>query len=170
MENLLLLLATTMLLRRPETENRFQRYFIDTTGCSLQFPSDFSSLDKSRTADGDTLYFKECSDGEALYGMILINQADTTDDADGLLFEFMLSLHDSFSIKHQTGLKFEGVDTANGYIRSYSDFWQDADGTDWKAKGYTDGRSLVVLYVKNINEVPVERQDFFLDSFEFPKS
>jgi hypothetical protein len=61
------------------------------------------------------------------------------------------------------------VDTANGYVRSYSDYWQDADGIDWKAKGWTNGQTLAVLYVKNINEVPVERQDFFLDSFEFPK-
>lgn len=170
MENLLLLLATTMLLRRPATDNRFQRYYIDETGCSVYFPSDFYTMDKSTTANGDTLYFKECSDGDVLYGMIAIQQTDMHKDADGLLYEFMLSLHDAFSIEHKTGLKFEKVYPENGYVRCYSDYWQDADGIDWKAKGWTDGHTIAVLYVKNINSLPVERQDFFLDSFQFPKS
>jgi hypothetical protein len=49
------------------------------------------------------------------------------------------------------------------------DYWQDEEGLDWKVKGYTDGRIIAVLYVKNINDISVEKQDKFLDSFCFSK-
>ena len=171
MENLLLLLATTMLFRRTTTDNySFKRYFIDNTGCSVHFPSDFTTIDKSSTADGDTLFFKECAVGETLYGMIAIQQQYLPEDADGLLYEFMTALHHSFSIEHQIGITFEASPSRSNTIRGYVDYWQDAEGIDWKAKGWTDGQTLAVLYVKNINGASTERQDYFLNSFQFPNS
>ena len=46
-------------------------------------------------------------------------------------------------------------------------YWQDCSKKDWKVKGYTDGKTLAVLYVKNIGHVDVKKQDLFLDSFHF---
>jgi hypothetical protein len=43
------------------------------------------------------------------------------------------------------------------------DYWQDADRRDWKVKGWTDGASLAVLYIKNIGSVPVLQEEKFLN-------
>ena len=47
------------------------------------------------------------------------------------------------------------------------DYWQDGDQQDWKVKGYADGKTMAILYVKNIGRVEVKKQDLFLDGFHF---
>ena len=69
---------------------------------------------------------------------------------------------------------YTGIDLCQNWVHGDDcirlvDYWQDEDSVDWKVKGYTDGHTIAVLYVKNINEISVEKQDEFLDSFSIAK-
>jgi hypothetical protein len=46
-----------------------------------------------------------------------------------------------------------------------TDYWQDSQGVDYKVKGYTNGRVLAILFVRNISQLDVSLQDQYLDSF-----
>ncbi len=50
---------------------------------------------------------------------------------------------------------------------SISDYWQDKEGIDWRIKGFTNGKIVSVLYVKNITAASVSDLDKFLNSFRF---
>lgn len=170
MENLLLWIATSLLFNRPAAPRTFQRQYIGHTGCSVCVLSDSDSFESTWTPSHDTMYINEMKDGSAVYGVIAIDLFEPTDNldhAEGILGQFMNSLHSTFDIEHHTGLINGYTQTAHRQVRGIVDYWQDTDGIDWKVKGWTNGQVVSLLYVKNINEVPVHRQDFFLDSFQF---
>jgi hypothetical protein len=166
MENLILLLATSFVLRL-STSKKLKNFFIGNTGCSalLLSSSDFQS---TQTASGDELYFSEFNEKEVSYGIICIHLKDDCDldEASEMLHTYMEKLMAPFYILHNTGIQ-KDVDWNSVSTKSLVDYWQDSDSRDWKVKGYTDGRFMAVLYVKNISMVEVRKQDLFLDSFHF---
>jgi hypothetical protein len=167
MENLILLLATSFVLRL-STSRKFKNYFIADTGCSALLFSGEKRFKQTITDTGDSLYFNEFSERHITYGVICIRLKETydLDEAMDMLSGYINKLKGPFYILHQTGLQ-KDVDWNSATTRTLIDYWQDADMTDWKVKGYTNGKYMAVLYVKNINELEVRKQDLFLDSFHF---
>ena len=167
MENLFILLATTFVLRL-STSRKFKNYLIADTGCSALMFSGNRQFKKTLTVTGDSLYFKEFTEKDITYGVICIrmNSNYELDDAMEMLHGYIDKLKTPFFILHQTGQQ-KDMDWNTVSSRTLVDYWQDREQVDWKVKGYTNGRYMAVLYVKNITDLEVKKQDLFLDSFHF---
>jgi hypothetical protein len=166
MENLIFLLATSFVLRL-SSPRKLKNQFIGSTGCSALLALD-EELESSFTSSGDRLYFHEFRERKVTYGMICVQMNEQYDMtlAVEMLTSYMEQLRSTFFILHHTGIH-PAADWNSDSSRSFEDYWQDSYHKDWKVKGYTDGRTLCVLYVKNINQVDVRKQDLFLESFHF---
>ena len=165
MENLLLFLATSFIFRLSSSQ-KVKNQIIGTTGCSALLASE--ELDISKTESGDKLYFHEFREKRVSYGMICVemNEEYNLDESIEMLRAYVEKLRGPLYILHNTGIQ-EDSDWNSDQSRTIVDYWQDCDKKDWKVKGYTNGKILAVLYVKNISHVEVGRQDLFLDSFHF---
>jgi hypothetical protein len=87
-------------------------------------------------------------------------------EAEEMLRSYVDKLRGPLYILHNTGMQEEADWNSENSI-TIVDYWQDCRKKDWKVKGYTNGKILAVLYVKNIGNADVKKQDFFLDSFHF---
>src|SRR5438067_13392214 len=168
MENLIFLLATSFVLRI-STSRKFKNYLIGDTGCSALLFSN-SDLEHVQNESGDRLYFTDYSENEVNYGIICIdlNEFYLQDEAEALLENYINKLRKHFFILHNTGLQ-PVMDWNSNDSSAFIDYWQVFDQKDWKIKGYTNGRFMAVLYVKNISQAEVKKQEEFLDSFHFGK-
>lgn len=165
MENLLLFLATTFVLRLSSTR-KFKKEFIEETGFSVMQLSPYPEYSTSKTSCGDELYFNESIEDETTYGIICIhlNKPYDIGTAETLLTHYINKLKKPFHIRHNVGIQSD-FDWNHESTKAVCDYWQDAKGKDWKIKGYTNGEIMAILYVKNIAEISVAKQDLFLDSF-----
>jgi hypothetical protein len=165
MENLILFLATTLVIRFSSSK-RTKLQFIGNTGCSALLSD--NKLDSNLTQSGDQLYFQEFKDNGVTYGMICVQMNEEYElcEAEDMLRSYIEKLKSPLYILHNTGIN-DDADWNSEATRTVVDYWQDCNKKDWKVKGYTDGRTLAVLYVKNIGHVDVKKQDLFLDSFHF---
>lgn len=162
MENLIFLLTASLVLYKSAKKPR--RTFIGDTNCSVLFSPD-ATFDLSRSDEGDQLYFAEHTDKDITYGVLCasIHSRLTLEEAGEVMTTYLNRLRKPFNAPYNTG-----VNRCENWVNdcvTMVDYWQDADNLDWKVKGYTDGQTIAVLYVKNINEITVEKQDEFLDSF-----
>ena len=168
MENLLFFLATSFAIRKLSAPRKFRNCFIGDTGCSALLFAGDDAIDSTRTRTGDELYFHEYKEKKLTYGLICIRLKNPCemDSARQLLSVYINKLRRPFHINHQVGLhKEEDWNQLNSV--TLTDYWQDSQNRDWKVKGYTNGRYMAVLYVKNIARGDVHKQDLFLDSFHF---
>jgi hypothetical protein len=166
MENLIFFLATSFALRF-SPKRKSKNSFIEKTGCSVLLPSK-NSFKSITTASGDQLHFNKYFEKGVTYGIICIqlNRHYEMKQAVSLLARYINKLKRSFYVLHNTGLQ-AGTDWNSPLSKSIVDYWQDEDQKDWKVKGYTDGSTMAILYVKNITQIEVRQQDLFLDSFHF---
>src|SRR3954464_10744433 len=108
-----------------------------------------------RTRTGDLVRMSEHNVNDATYGIITIKPKEIyadLSDAEKVLLTFMEQLQQSFAIQHTTGMHVETyLHTSKTSITNY---WQDQEQRDWKVKGWTNGATLAVLYIKNIGAVP----------------
>ena len=114
------------------------------------------------TSDGDELQTFESTDAGITFGKIKILLKEPyvyVTDAAQVLHHFLHLLQSSFDIEHVT----DGVYTFSKQNKQYITtlYWQDVKQTDWKVLGWTDGEQMDVRYIKNINSLPVEWEDFF---------
>ena len=167
MENLIMFLATSFGLRLSFTP-LFRNYLIGDTGCSALLPTSDKSFRASKTESGDNLYFHETEMGTVGYGLICIRLREQfeLDHAMDMLTSYIHKLKLPFNVLHSIGAQ-ESPDWNNTTSKTITDYWQDEAGTDWKVKGYTDGRTIAVLYVKNIGQADIKKQELFLDGFHF---
>ena len=165
MENLIILLATSFMWRL--SPKRSKNHSVGHTGCSALLFSD-KGFEHATTQAGDRLYFHEHEEKKVVYGIICVHLREACERHEALemLSNYMQKLRDSFCILHHLGHQLE-EDWNSLRSRSLVDYWQDGHSRDWKVKGYTDGRTMAVLYVKNITAASVMRQDLFLNSFYF---
>ena len=166
MENLILFLATSLVIRFSSSK-KIKLQFIGNTGCSALVSSD-NKLESTLTQCGDQLYFYEFKDKNVTYGMICVdmNEQYSLTEAGEMLRSYIDKLRGPLYILHNTGIH-EDTDWNSETSTTIVDYWQDCNKKDWKVKGYTNGKTLAVLYVKNIGHADVKSQDFFLDSFHF---
>ena len=116
------------------------------------------------TKSGDLMHVHEINEKDITYGFISIQfkkSYSRLNNAEQVLIAFLEQLQHAFFIRHTTGVKPETFLQTNRM--AITDYWQDADGKDWKVKGWTDGSTLAVFYIKNINAVPVNVEETFLN-------
>ena len=166
MENLILFLATSFVIR-VSSSKRIKLQFIGDTGCSALQSSDHK-LECTLTRSGDQLYFHEFKDKNVTYGIICVDMDHqyNLSEAEEMLIAYINKLRGPFYILHNTGIH-DDADWNSETSKTIVDYWQDCNKKDWKVKGYTNGKTLAVLYVKNIGHADVKKQDLFLDSFHF---
>lgn len=155
-------LATSLVLR--VTTPRFKRYLI-CPGCSTLLNSGAKSLHVRYTRDGDKLLFNSYTADGVTYGTICVQmrQRCNLQRAERILVNFMNRVRKPMHIRFNTSMEVDN----QGNLLTISDYWQDSEGIDWKVKGYTDGKVLSFLYVKNINDTAVKSHDAFLNGFRF---
>jgi len=169
MENLVFLLSAVFAYKHTTSPKKFTPYFIGKTGASVVLPSNFSGFDRTNTSHRDTFYLGECFADKVGYGVLYIDLQDeySIEDAETMLMYYISRLQEPFGIAHNTGIGYCISNEGMIERRKLVDYWQDDRGHDWKLKGYTNGKYIAVLYVQNISEIEVEKQDFFLDSLSF---
>jgi hypothetical protein len=127
-----------------------------------------TSMNSKKTKTGDLVQAHEYKDNDATFGIITIRLKNGFPElqlAEPVLSEFMQQLQPTFAVQHTTGriVDYE-LQQAKMVV---TDYWRDVEGTDWKVKGWTDGKTMAVLYIKNIAQVPVEKESFFLNGVLF---
>ena len=163
MENLILLLTAS--LAWIKSSRKFKRTFIGIRECSLDFAPGVEF--EHTTHEGDELYFAEHKENFITYGVLVayLHEELEQEDARKVLSTYMNRLRQPFKAPHNTGI----VDCSASNI-NLVDYWQDEDSVDWKLKAYSNGSTMAILYVKNINDSEVEKQEAFLNSFRFGKA
>jgi hypothetical protein len=171
MENLLLILATTLILsRKKPNPYGFKKYAIGRSGCTLFLPHDPGAFRPSFTKNGDLMYYGEIEDDGVVYGCVTVVLKEPVDhlaEAEKNLAFFMQTLQKSYSVDYTAGFHFGYTQKYNSQARGIVDYWQDAAEVDWKLKGWTNGRIMSVVYVSNITDLPVNKVEMFLNSFQF---
>lgn len=117
-----------------------------------------------QTKTGDLVQVRECNENDVTYGLISISLKATytnLSDAESALLGFMKQLQQTFAIYCTTGLCIETF--VQRSKTAITDYWQDAAQRDWKVKGWTNGKTIAFLYIKNIGAVSVDKEDYFLN-------
>jgi hypothetical protein len=162
MENLFFFLATSFVLRIASP--RFRRFVI-CPGCSTLLNSGDKKLHVRYTRDGDKLYFNEYAEDGVTYGMICVQMPafHLLDEAESILKQYINRVRKPLKIACHLSMEIERTSD----MLTIEDYWQDAAGLDWKIKGYTNGKILLLLYVKNIANTSVRNHDAFLNGARF---
>lgn len=165
MENLIMFLATSIALRL--SKPKFKRYLISTSGCSALLVAGNKNIQVKRTPEGDRVLFYDQNVGESTYGLICVQMKElfTLQEAEKIAVHYVTRIRRPFGISFNLSMKLE----KNNNVVIISDYWQDENGMDWKIKACTDGKTLAVLYVKNIGASPVDDHDAFLNGFRFSR-
>ena len=170
MENLLLILATTFVLRLSSSK-KIKTHYIGNTGCSIKMPVHCEPFQFTEIPKNDALYFGEAVAGNGVtYGVILTKVKEPIADiaqAEKILAQFLNSLQPSFGILHATGMEFGQLHPVSPEARGITDYWQDKEGIDWKIQGWTNGNIICIQYVRNIANLPVGKMDIYLHGFCF---
>ena len=162
MENLFLILATSLVLRI--SAPKFRRFLIGKAGSALLL-SDNRTIHFKHTKEGDRIYFYDHQVAGVTYGFICAQMKDvyTLPQAEKILVHYINRVRKPFNIAHNISMEIEKMD---GQI-TITDYWQDEQGVDWKIKGYTNGKTVAVFYVRNIGGSLVKEQEDFLNGFKF---
>ncbi|MDQ6608988.1 MAG: hypothetical protein M3Y85_04125 [Bacteroidota bacterium] len=163
METFLMFLATSLVLRIPSP--RFQRYLLGQSRCTALLPSGHNRLHIKYTKEGDKVYFNDATIENVTYGLICVNMENlyTIRQAETILIQYITGMRKPLHIAHNTGMQ---LSYERGQI-TIADYWQDVEGKDWMVRGYSDGKTVAVLYVKNVTEIAVHEHDVFLNGFRF---
>lgn len=163
MENLFFFLATSLVLRIPAP--RFRRYLIGQSGCSCLLFATGKTLHIKNTADGDRIYFNDHTVGAVTYGFVCVQMRElyTLPQAEIILIQYINKMRKPLDIAYNICME---VNKGASRI-TISDYWQDNTGVDWKIKGLTNGKTVAVMYVKNIADAVVKEHDAFLNGFRF---
>lgn len=121
-------------------------------------------MNRLQTKTGDIMHVSECNENDVTYGVISINLKNKyshLNEAEKVLTQFMQQLQPIFAIQHTAGLHVTH-DTYDNKLATI-DYWQDAEQKDWKVKGWTDGATIAVFYIRNIGRVPVEKEEYLFN-------
>ncbi len=166
MENLLFLIAT---LAIRISSKSLKKRTIGDTGCSVMLDTN-AAVTYSESDNGEHFYMSTFNSGAVTYGFVLLdlkNKITNLSEAEYLLGDLMLDLKKASDIQHSYGLDRGIKHPISQSVSGIIDYWQDKEGIDWKIKGWTDGNCMAVMYVKNINNTSVKKQEFFLDCIRF---
>ncbi|HEX2609136.1 MAG TPA: hypothetical protein VHK91_17265 [Flavisolibacter sp.] len=169
MENLIFLLTASLVYYKSARKSR--KVFIGNTNCSFSFSAGPLEFDITENEQGDTLYLAESQERNVSYGILCadLHEKWSLEEGKAILLNYMERLQKPFQALYNTGIS----DCTHWHQQTDSctvmDYWQDQYQQDWKLKGYTNGKIIALLYVKNIGDAEASRHDHFLDSFCFAK-
>lgn len=157
-------LATSLVLRLPSP--KFKRYLIGS-GCSALLVSGHKTLHCKTTKDGDRVSFYDRAINGVTFGLIMVQMKEvyTLHQAEMILVQYVNRVRRPFGIAYNISMN---IEKQNGVV-TLTDYWQDDEGMDWKIKGYTNGKTISLLYVRNISNAPVKEHDDFLNGFRFSR-
>ncbi len=149
----------------------FKKYPIGTSGCSAYFFCNPDKFDLSKSPDSSYVYTGECSAEDVTYGVICVKLKDKIDDLEAcekMLISYLDYLKGSLNIISAAGYgkghKLKDRQDTRGVI----DYWQDKDKANWKVKGWTDSKYIVVMYAFTTKELPETKVNLFLDGLVLP--
>jgi hypothetical protein len=150
-----------------------KKYSIGNSGASVYFFCDPGTFTMTLTEDSSRVYSGDCMTSDSIhYGIICVSLKESVSvgaDAENLLIKYLDFLKTVYHIKQAVGYG-KGHQLKNdASTRGVVDYWKDADGDEWKVKGWTNGRMMAVLFAyghKGPGNTP--KLDLFLDGFRFP--
>jgi hypothetical protein len=164
MKDLIFFLATTLAYSYTTAANKSKNTnYLSVVDAANRPPA----LQAVQTQSGDLMYVGECKENDVTYGVISIwlkNAYTNLKDAEQVLTTFVQNLQPGFGIQYTTrNQEYTGRESASAFM----DYWQDIEQKDWKVKSWTNGQNISVLYVKNIGNAPVAKEERFLNSLRF---
>ena len=148
-----------------------KKYPISVSGCSAYFYCDPGTFDMSKSPDSSEVYTGECINGDMSFGSICVKLKDKMNDmqtSEDVLISYLDYLKKSLNITSAAGYgkghRLKNKETTRGVI----DYWTDKDRLNWKVKGWTDGRYIVVMYAYSKGELNETKVNVFLDGLILP--
>ncbi len=162
MENLIFLLTASLVWYK--SAKKFKKTFVGERGHSVLFAP--GVIFEKTSNEGDEIFFAEHEEKFITYGVLIahLDEKLFNDEALEVLHIYLKRLRKPFKAAYNTGIT---QCTAKDGQVELVDYWQDENQVDWKVKACSDGSTMTILYVKNINDAPVEKQEAFLNSFDF---
>lgn len=148
-----------------------KKYSIGNSGCSayIYCPVKF---DVSTSQDSSTVYTAECTQDGVGYGVIcvkLLNKVTDLDMAENLIINYADYLKSNFGITKSMGYGKGHRLNKDENTRGIMDYWEDAEGNNWKMKAWTDGQYIGFLYAYSKKELNEQKTNLFLDAFRVGK-
>jgi len=148
-----------------------KKYAISNSGCSAYFYCDPGTFEMSYSMDSAKVYTAECTQDGTGYGLICIKLNETIPEisaAEEVLLAYLDYLKTTFKITSSAGYgkghRLKGKEDTHGII----DYWSDEEKNNWKVKGWTDGKFIIVLYGYNKKDLPETKVNVFLDGIVLP--
>jgi hypothetical protein len=148
-----------------------KKYPISASGCSAYFFCDPGTFTFEKSQDSSDVYTAACVAEELTFGIICVKLKYIITDiqvSESTLISYLDYLKTSFKINSAAGYgkghRLKNREDTRGII----DYWKDSDGLNWKIKGWTDGKYIVVLFVKTAKDVPETKANVFLDGLVLP--
>lgn len=148
-----------------------KKYAIGASGSSAYLFCDPGKFDVAKSPDSSDVYTGECTNDDVTYGVICVKLREKINDmetSESTLISYLDYLKGSLKITGSAGYgkghRLKDREDTRGVI----DYWKDKDATNWKVKGWTDGKYIAVLYVSSAKEVPETKANVFLNSLVLP--
>lgn len=152
----------------------FKKYAVGNSGCFLYMPGDPGEWKMEKSEDGSEVYTGSVSANGLVFDAIVVSFAEplagvSIDDQVTMLISYIDFLKSNFGVESSAGYgkghKLDGFENANGVI----DYWQWADKTQAKIKGWINESNLAVLLVSGSDD-PSNKSatEVFLNGFRFP--
>jgi len=149
-----------------------KKYTIGNSGCAIYMFCDPGEFEVTYSEDSSVVFTGECKPDSVSYGLICVKLKEAIpagDNSEMLLISYLDYLKTAFTVKSAAGYGKGHTMEKKPEARGVIDYWTDAEGNEYKVKGWTDGKFIAVLYVFSngkLNYLP--KQDIFLNGFRFP--
>lgn len=151
---------------------RLSKTAIPGCGCSFYAPEGVKFDPPEKSPDGAEVWTVDTTVGSHHMGVIAVKfSAGMPTDAEtleGVLVSYLDYLKGTLKITSAAGYGKGHTMESNPAARGVIDFWKDADGDEWKVKGWVDPTHIGVMFVYGKGEFPIYNlQEMFLDGFRF---
>jgi hypothetical protein len=148
-----------------------KKYRIGASGCAAYFLCDPGTFQLDKSPDSSDVYTGECNAGNTSFGVICVkikDKIDKLDVSEETLVAYLDYLKGNLNITKAAGYG-KGHHLKNKEnVRGIIDYWKDKDDVNWKVKGWTDGKFIVVMYVYAKEEIAEAKANAFLDGLLLP--
>jgi hypothetical protein len=171
MRQIIIIIAGVLLTSNLYAQS-LKKYPIGTSGCSFYTFCDPGTFDVAKSPDGSDVYTAECNNTDVAYGVICVKLKDNIPDmkeSEDVLVSYLDYLKTAMKITSSAGYGKGHRLKDNENTRGIIDYWKDKDN-NWKIKGWTNGKFIVVLYVYSKGEIDETKTNVFLNSLVFAGS
>jgi hypothetical protein len=170
MKQLILLLLSILSVCSSYAQN-LSKYPIGNSGCSVYLFCDPGTFNLDKTPDTSDIYTAQCVVEDLTYGIICVklkNKIADLDLGEATLLSYLDFLKTTYKIKSASGYGKGHHLKDRQDTRGVIDYWKDANDANWKVKGWTDGKFMIVLYVVSMSDIPETKANVFLDGLVLP--